>query len=279
MQALQHRTILTPASGYLEGAWTHTLNPYSGCSFAGAACGVYCYAQHNRWVTRGRPWGLYGAKTRAAACYRDEHDRERRAGRPLRLFMASSTDPWLPQEATAGVTRGVLEAMLDRPPDALLLQTRAPRCRRDLTLVRELAARTRVRLSMTIETDLERVPGLPPHASSPAERLEVLAAFRAAGVPTQAAVAPLLPLGDPDAFAAALDRAADRVVLDHWLIGDGSLGARTRRTGLVAALRDHGLAEWSELAALDRVRERLVARLGPGRVLVGQEGWNAAALG
>ena len=55
----------------------------------------------------------------------------------------------------------------------------------------------RLWLSLTVETDMDPVPGFPPHASPPARRLATLAAFRARGIPTQATISPLLPLADP----------------------------------------------------------------------------------
>src|SRR5206468_2634210 len=42
------RTILTPTGGFLLG-FTHTLNPYRGCAFGRALCGVYCYASETRY--------------------------------------------------------------------------------------------------------------------------------------------------------------------------------------------------------------------------------------
>lgn len=277
--ALEHRSILTPTGGFLKSGYTHTLNPYSGCSFAKAACGVFCYAQHNGWITKGRPWGLYGAKTEAAAAYVRDFDRLRRprrgAPKPLRIYMSSSTDPYLPQEVGLRLTRGVLEAMLeDRAPDVLVVQTRSPLVARDLDLLRALSERCSLWLSMTVETDLDPVPGLPPHATPPARRLETLRAFRDAGVRTQAAVSPLLPVADLDAFAAKLDAACERVVVDHYLVGDGSHGLRTKRTPFVDLLVQHGHERWTRLEALDDVRAALAARLGAERVLVSQEGFN-----
>ncbi|MBX3468589.1 MAG: radical SAM protein [Planctomycetes bacterium] len=279
---LEQRSILTPTGGFLAAGYTHTLNPYSGCSFAGGVCGVFCYAQHNGWITRGRPWGLYGAKREARALYARDFDRLRcaRAGpRPLRIYMSSSTDPYLPQEAALGVTRGVLEAMLERPPDVLVVQTRAPLVTRDLDLLVDLSRRCDLWLSMTVETDLARVPGLPPHATPIAGRLDALAAFRRAGVRTQAAVSPLLPIGDLAAFAARLDAVCDRVVVDHYLVGDGSQGLRTRRTPFVDLLLAAGHARWTRLEALEEVRAGLAAVLGEARVLVSCDGFNAVGPG
>jgi DNA repair photolyase len=278
--AVEHRSILTATGGFLKAGYTHTLNPYSGCSFASAACGTFCYAQHNGWITRGRPWGLYGAKTDAAGAYARDFDRLRRprrgAPKPLRIYMSSSTDPYLPQEASLGLTRGVLEAMLaDRAPDLLVVQTRSPLVLRDLDLLRALGERCRVWLSMTVETDLDPVPGLPPHATPPAKRLATLAAFRAAGVRTQAAVSPLLPIDDVPGFAAKLDAACERVIVDHYLLGDGSHGLRTKRTGFVERLVANGHERWTRLEALAEVRAVLATRLGADRVLVSCDGFNA----
>jgi hypothetical protein len=55
---INNKTILTPTSGFLDSGFTHTINAYSGCAFAQAVCGSYCYAQHNHWITKGRPWKL-----------------------------------------------------------------------------------------------------------------------------------------------------------------------------------------------------------------------------
>src|SRR5262245_24374478 len=96
---IENKTILTPTSGFLAPGYTHTINAYQGCAFAGALCGTFCYAQHNHWITKGRPWALYGAKRHLRDAYRSEYDqiKRRRGGpRPLRIYMSSSTDPYLP---------------------------------------------------------------------------------------------------------------------------------------------------------------------------------------
>jgi len=277
---IENKSILTPTGGFLAAGYTHTINAYQGCAFAGSLCGLYCYAQHNRWITRGRAWGLYGAKRHVADAYRRDHDRIKRPrqGGPgsLRIYMSSSTDPYIPQEKSLRLTRGLLEEMVDRPPDVLVIQSHHTLVGRDIDLIADLSARGEVWVSLTVETDMDRVPGLPPHASPPARRLSTLAAFRARGIPTQATISPLLPLADPLAFARRLDAACDRVILDHYLIGDGSPGGwRTRKTGFPERLAAAGFGEWNDLARLLEVRHLLASVLGAGRVLVGCEGFNA----
>ena len=78
---IENASILTPTSGFLETGYTHTLNAYQGCAFAGSLCGTYCYAQHNQWITKGRAWGLYGAKRHIREAYRRDYDRIKRPKR------------------------------------------------------------------------------------------------------------------------------------------------------------------------------------------------------
>jgi DNA repair photolyase len=277
---VEYASILTPTGGFLAAGYTHTINVYRGCAFAGALCGLYCYAQHNRWITKGRPWGLYGAKTQVVEAYRRDHDRIKRPRRgepgPLRIYMSSSTDPYIPQEKTLRLTRALLEEMLGRPPDVLVIQSHHTMVGRDLDLIADLSARGEVWVSLTVETDMDRIPGLPPHASPPSRRLSTLEAFRTRGIPTQATISPLLPLADPPSFARRLDAACDRVILDHYLIGDGSPGGwRTRKTGFPERLAAAGFGGWNELDKLHEIRDLLASVLGAGRVLVGCEGFNA----
>jgi DNA repair photolyase len=277
---VENTSILTPTSGFLAPGYTHTINVYQGCAFARSLCGVYCYAQHNRWITQGRAWGLYGVKRQVCEAYRRDFDRIKRPKRgepkPLKIYMSSSTDPYLPQEKALGLTRSLLEAMRERPPDVLVVQSHHTLVERDLDQIAELAAQCELWVSLTVETDMDPVPGFPSHASPPARRLETLARFRSRGIPTQATVSPLLPLADSHAFARRLDAACDRVIVDHYLIGDGSPnGWRTRRTRFAERLDQAGFGEWNSLAKLWEVRDIVAGVMGASRVLVGCEGFNA----
>jgi DNA repair photolyase len=277
---IDNRSILTPTGGFLGAGFTHTINVYQGCAFAGALCGTFCYAQHNHWITKGRPWGLYGAKRDVREAYRRDYDRLKRprqgSPRPVKIYMSSSTDPYIPQEARLRLTQALLEEMAERPPDVLVIQSHTTLIARDLPLIRAIAGRCELWVSLTVETDMDPVPGFPRHASSPARRLETLDMVRQAGVQTQATLSPLLPLADPEGFARRLDQVCARVILDHYLIGDGSPGGlRTQRTRFPALLEEAGFGEWNRLEKLWEVRDVLAAVLGPERVLVSAAGFNA----
>jgi DNA repair photolyase len=279
---------------------SHSLQPYRGCTFGNALCGVGCYVQHNRHLLAGRRWGGFlEVRTNAAESYREHYEREARWARrttspegetatsgatgglsasasdqttaisarssraelstnmpallrdagmapcepkprpgKFSIFLSSATDPFVPQEFRCGVTRSVLETMLELPPDELVLQTHSPRVVDYLELYRALSARCDLRVHLSIETDREDMPGLPPHAASVARRLEACAVLKRAGVRTVVTVSPLLPIEHPRLFFERIAAVADAVVIDHFIEGDGSRdGSRTARTSLPEAMR------------------------------------------
>jgi DNA repair photolyase len=271
------RSILTRATGFLKPVCSHSLQPYRGCTFGGSLCGVGCYVQHNGFVTRGQRWGAFlEARVNAADAYARDAERERRWARQTRgrfsIFMSSSTDPFVPQEDRFRVTRSVLEAMVRQPPDELIVQSHTHRAATYLDLYRELLPRCDLRIHVSIETDRERLPGLPPPASSVTARFAAAQRLREAGVRVVITVSPLLPIQDAAAFFTRIATAADAVVIDHFIEGDGSAdGSRTLRTSLPAAMR-HIDPRSTDLAYRDEI-VAIARRIMPGRVGVSAAGF------
>ena len=121
------KNVLTRTTGFLRTVTSHSLQPYRGCSYGNSLCGVGCYVQHSYWVTKGREWGSFlEVRENAAGSYLANVEKERRwarkSGDAFSIFMSSSTDPFVPQEKKYGVSRAVLEAMIDAPPDMLILR-------------------------------------------------------------------------------------------------------------------------------------------------------------
>ena len=79
--------------------------------------------------------------------YRRDHDRIKRPRRgepgPLRIYMSSSTDPYIPQEKTLRLTRALLEEMIERPPDVLVIQSHHTMVERDIDLIADLSRAAR----------------------------------------------------------------------------------------------------------------------------------------
>lgn len=201
-----------------------------------------CYVRHNGLLTRGQQWGSFlDIRTNAADLYRSHVGRERRWAQAQRqgfsIFMSSSTDPYVPQERRHRITRGLLGAMVAEPPDELIVQTHSHLITDDVPLLRELAPQCRLRVHLSIESDQQDLPGLPPPASSIEHRFAAANTLRRAGVRVVITVSPLLPIRDAESFFARIAAAADAVVIDHFIGGDGSPdGRRTARTSLPAAM-------------------------------------------
>lgn len=260
------KTLLNKGTGFLSD-YSHSLNPYAGCSFG---CS-YCYVRRMPVATfRGEPWGDWvDVKLEAARLLRKELRREKAKGR-VTIFMSSSTDPYQPIEHQERVTRSLLEAMTEEPPDFLLVQTRSPLVRRDIDLL--LRLKEKVRVSMTVETDREDIrKRFTPNAPPIAARLKTLQLLADAGVPTQATIAPVLP--SSELFAHKLKPLVDRVCVDDYFMGDGSGGKRTRSLGIGALYGELGEERWYEPSAYRLVRERLLAVFPADRVLISRQGF------
>ncbi|MVP02489.1 SPL family radical SAM protein [Paenibacillus lutrae] len=262
----QPKRLLNPASGFLSG-YTHTLNPYTGCAYA---CS-YCYVRRMPvGLFAGQPWGSWvDVKEGAADLLRKELVRARKKG-PVTIFMSSSTDPYQPAEAREGITRSLLEVMADDPPDFLFLQTRSPHVTRDADLL--LRFGSRVLVSVTVETDRDDIrrafaPSAPPIPA----RLKALRELTALGVPTQAAIAPLLPC--TDGFGARLAEVTANVCLDTFAMGDGSGGRRTEQLRISEIHEQLGLSEWYRPEAYLHVREQLTGAFDPGRIRISRDGF------
>jgi DNA repair photolyase len=278
------KSILTPTGGFLS-AYSHTLNPYRGCAYGASFCGAACYAPEVRFADPPERWGRYlEVKMNAPAVYPRDYDRARGRGQPVVVFMSSVTDPYVPQERRYRITSRLLEVMCERPPDALVLQTHTPNPLWDLETLVQLGTRTRLVVQISVETDRESIPGFPRHAFSVETRLAALGALRARGLCTVGVVSPLMPLADPEEFAARLGAVADGVILDHYLIGDGSPGgARTRRRKahlddtVPNLLTAAGFEEWTRLDTFHAIVARFRRVLGTERVGVGADGFNRMA--
>jgi DNA repair photolyase len=276
------KNVLTRTTGFLRTVTSHSLQPYCGCTFGNSLCGVGCYVQHNGRLLKARKWGSFlEVRTNAAQSYLDNYDAEAgwarrrsdsRGPGQFSVFCSSSTDPFVPQEFRYGVTRSVLEAMRRRPPDRLILQTHSHRVPEYVGLLRDLASRCDLRFHVSIETDREQIPGLPPHSSSVENRLDACARLREAGLWTVVTVSPLLLIRAPHQFFSRIAEVADAVVLDHFIGGDGSTdGGRTLSTPLPAAMRlvDPGSVE---LAYRDEMCS-IARRYLPGRVGLNVDGF------
>jgi DNA repair photolyase len=261
------KKLLTPASGFLEG-YTFSLNPYIGCGFG---C-HYCYVRKMPVnLFRKENWGTWvDIKRNAQERYLKEMKTARRKHEQISIFMSSSTDPYQPIEHKTGLTRSLLEAMVQVPPDFLFIQTRSPLINRDVDLIKKL--KERVLVSMTIETDREEIRKIFSPAAPPIQaRFQALKKIINEGIPAQAAIAPLLP--SSDSFASKLSTIVTRVTIDDYFMGDGSEGKRTKSMGIDKLYKENHLLDWYHPEAYKRVVEQFLKHFSEEQIFISKAGF------
>jgi DNA repair photolyase len=271
---IEARSILTATRGFTSveqpgSGFDYSLNPYRGCAFN---CS-YCYAPAFVFDAAARQsWGQWVAvKANAVDLLRAAGRRGKLRGK--NIYMSTVTDPDQPIERKLELTRACLEAMLDYPPRLLTVQTRSPLVARDLDLFKQMTP-GRVAVCMSITTDDEAVRRIFEPACAPiGARLDAISTLRAAGIPTQASIAPLLPC-DPERLATLLEPAVDWVVVSTFR-DDGGNGRKTRAW---AAELYHAHGYGSYLHEGDTHAEAAIETLrrvfGPKRVRVGKDGFD-----
>ncbi|WP_100334290.1 SPL family radical SAM protein [Bacillus alkalisoli] len=259
--------LLTPTSGFLKG-YSHSLNPYTGCSFA---CS-YCYVRKSPvGLFRKQEWGTWVDIKQVT---KEKLSRElmnlRKRNKEITIFMSSSTDPYQPIEYRERITRQLLEAMVEVPPDFLFIQTRSPLVTRDIDLIARLG--DNVRVSMTVETDKESVrKKFSPFAPPIQARLKALRQLKEHNIPVQIAISPVLPFSDQ--FPKTLSALVDRVVVDDFFSGDGSQGRRTEKLH-IKELYDHDdLKDWYGEHAHKHAMRLLKSSFKDENIFFSQEGF------
>lgn len=271
------KSILTRTTGYLTTVSSHSLQPYRGCSFGSSLCGVGCYVQHNYFVTRKARWGSFlDVRVNAAEIYAKQYSTElawaRREKGEFSIFMSSSTDPFVPQEHRYKISKRIFLTMVENPPDELIIQTHSHLVTTYSEIYKELATGCYLRFHISIESDRDQLPGLPPPASSVDHRFGAAEQLRKAGFRVIVTVSPLLPIAKPVDFFKRIASVADAVVIDHFIEGDGSQnGSRTNNTALPAAM-----ARVDPVSVTLDYREKMIDlahQVMPGRVGVGVSGF------
>ena len=189
-----------------------SINPYRGCEHG---C-VYCYARPSHaWL--GHSPGLdferlLYAKREAAARLREELSHPGYAERgdgvgPIALGV--NTDAWQPLERELGITRAILEVLLEARHPVYAI-TKASLVERDLDLLSALAEHNLVSVTVTLTTlDHELARRLEPRATAPARRLRTLETLAAAGIPTRVSISPVIPALNEHEIEALLAAAAN----------------------------------------------------------------------
>ncbi len=174
-----------------------SVNPYRGCEHG---C-VYCFARPTHAYLGHSPGldfeTLIYHKPDAPERLREELARPGYRCRPIALGI--NTDAYQPVERRTGLTRRIVEVLLDACHPFTIV-TKSALVERDLDLLAEAARQDLVHVMIsltTLDDDLAR--RLEPRAARPARRLRAMERLAEAGVPCGVLVAPVIPvLTDPE---------------------------------------------------------------------------------
>ncbi len=246
--------MLSPTTGFLaEAGFTHSLSPARNCTFGCTYCyvptlGIYGGLQPEDW----KRWGQFTTfKPDVARAVR----RELRPGQII--YCSPLVDPYQPPEAEARQMPGILEAVLQAPPRAFVIQTRGPLILRDLPLLQKIPS---LRVSFSLTTDQEEVRRLyEPHCATIGERLETITALREAGIATFATLAPILPCVPENLVELALLHTDQPIVADPFHTRAAKSRGATTREAALRISNHHGYQAWHQPPFQQEIVERMAA--------------------
>jgi len=173
-----------------------SINPYKGCEHG---C-IYCFARPTHAYLDLSPGLDFETRLYFKTGVRERLLAEvRKPGYRCRpIALGTNTDPYQPLEGERRITRTLLETLLELQ-HPLSIVTKGRLILRDLDLLSELAARRLVSVHVSVTTLRNELKArLEPRTAGPAARLRMIRELRAAGVPTGAMLAPLIPFINDD---------------------------------------------------------------------------------
>ncbi len=196
------RTVLTRTA--ISG-FDYCLNPYVGCEHG---C-KYCYASFmKRFTGHQEPWGEFvDVKVNAPSLLKGRLKK----AKPGVVAISTVTDPYQPLEKKYKMTRGCLEALLEKQFPVNVL-TRSPLCLRDIDLFKRFE---KVEVGLTVSTHDEAMRKLfEPYSPTVSSRISALENLHKEGIRTYAFIGPMLPL-TPVPLVKMLEGMVDEVLIDR----------------------------------------------------------------
>jgi DNA repair photolyase len=125
------------------------------------------------------------------------------------IAIGVNTDAYQPLEKKLGITRQILEVLLETQ-HPLSMITKSSLIERDIDLLAQLAAMKLVTVSISITSlDNDLSHRLEPRAAAPHRRLRTIRTLVDAGIPVRASVSPVIPALNEHELDAIIEAAAD----------------------------------------------------------------------
>ena len=178
-------------------SFDRSINPYRGCEHG---C-VYCFARPTHAYLGLSPGLDFESKLFMKPDAAELLERELSAPGyvPRTIAIGTNTDPYQPIERRHEIMRRILE-VLERVGHPVGIVTKSALIVRDTDILARMAKRNLAKVAISVTTldpDLART--MEPRAPTPSRRLAALRQLVAAGIPTSAMVAPVIPaINDAD---------------------------------------------------------------------------------
>lgn len=200
------RTIITHNQSP-DISFDRSINPYRGCEHG---C-VYCFARPSHAYLGLSPGLDFESrlfwKPNAPALLESELAKPNY--RPKTVALGVNTDAYQPIERELGLTRDLLK-ILSAHNHPVSLLTKSALIQRDIDILAPMAEKGLVRVGVSVTTlDRKLARKLEPRATTPAKRIETIAALSAAGIRTAMMAAPLIPALNDHEIEPLLEAAKD----------------------------------------------------------------------
>ena len=169
-----------------------SINPYKGCEHG---C-VYCFARPTHaWLDLSP-----GIDFETSIFYKPNapdlliKELAHKNYRPAPISLGINTDAYQPVERKLGLTRQILEILIEHKHPVVIV-TKSALIERDLDLLVEAAEQNLIRVAVsmtTLDMKLNRI--MEPRTAAPHRRLEVIKNLSDAGVPVNVLMAPIVPV-------------------------------------------------------------------------------------
>lgn len=240
VSVVSHGSVIAKATGFTEQCgYDFNLNPAIGCRFGCSYCYAANFTQDK--APSGHEWGEWTILKSHAAQAISKHS-------PLSgkaIYMSTATDPYQPAERKQGITRGILEVLLEKKHQGcrLVIQTRSPDVVRDIDLIQAIHQHGLCQVNLTISTDCDEIrKAFEPTCPSIEQRLDAARTLCDAGIQTAVTVTPILPLRDIPGFAQQLHALhLQSVVLQPFHSVREMSGVRSTRADALKVMQEMGL--------------------------------------
>lgn len=203
----KYRDVLVKQNKEVDFDFDYTLNPYQGCSYGCKECYVQDVIPSS--IEKKGGWGNFVQIRRRTLEVLDKYKDELKG---KRIFVSTLSDLWMPEAYASGLTRAILEKLVEIDFFLCVLSTRSTLTLKDMDVLKKMSHKIEVGISIpTDRHDITRL--LHPRVATPAARFNVAKKMKDNGITVRIQMAPCLPYSEQ--FIDLARNSANWLLLDY----------------------------------------------------------------